>query len=115
LIFKAENVADLGWRHDAERVIAPAFINGSACDGERSGDSCVDGDAFLASAALECGGLFWREFNSFHMRQERALSSEGWQAGLVGGTLLRSEENFARGCQWQSPEGLSAESEEDVT
>jgi hypothetical protein len=28
----------------------------------------VDGDAFLASAVLECGGLFWREFSSFHMR-----------------------------------------------
>jgi hypothetical protein len=61
LIFKAENVAD------AERVIAPAFIDGSAWDGERSGDSGVDGDAFLASATLECGGLFCREFNSFHM------------------------------------------------
>jgi hypothetical protein len=42
----------------------------------------MDGDAFLASAALECGGLFGREFNSFHMRHERALSSEGWQARL---------------------------------
>jgi hypothetical protein len=69
LIFEAENVADLSGRHDAERVIAPAFIDGSACDGERSGDSGVDGDAFLASAALECGGLFRREFNFFHMGQ----------------------------------------------
>ena len=66
-------------------------------------------------AALESGGLFWREFNSFHMRQEGALSSEGWQAGLGGDTLLRSEENLARGPQWQSLEGMSGESEEDVT
>jgi hypothetical protein len=28
---------------------------------------------------------------------------------------LRSEENFARGCKWQSPKVISAESEEDVT
>jgi hypothetical protein len=49
------------------------------------------------------------------MRQEGALSSEGWQAGLGGGTLLRSEENLARGPQWQSLEGMSGESEEDVT
>jgi hypothetical protein len=56
----------------------------------------VDGDAFLASAALECGGLFWCEFNSFHMGHEMALSSEGWYAGLGGGALLRSEETFAR-------------------
>jgi hypothetical protein len=76
LISKAENVADLSGRHDPERVIAPAFIDGSACDGKRSGDSRVDGDAFLASATLECGGLFGREFSSFHMRQESALSSE---------------------------------------
>jgi hypothetical protein len=34
---------------------------------------------------------------------------------LGGGALLRSEENFARGRQWQSLEGTSAESEEDVT
>jgi hypothetical protein len=96
LIFKAENVADLSGRHDAKRIIAPAFIDGSACDGERSGDSGVDGDAFLASAVLECGGLFWREFSSFHMWHEMALSSEGWQAGLGGGALLRSKENFTR-------------------
>jgi hypothetical protein len=100
LIFKAEHVADLSGRHDAKRVIAPALIEGSACDGERGGDSCVNGDAFLTSAALECGGLFWREFNSFHTRQERTLSCEGWQAGLGGGTLLSSEENFTRGRQW---------------
>jgi hypothetical protein len=86
-------------RHDAERVSAPAFIDGFACDGERSGDSGVDGDAFFASAALERGCLFWREFNSFHMRHGMALSSEGWHAGLGGGTLLRSEENFAGRCQ----------------
>src|SRR5437763_15445908 len=48
LIFEAENVADLSGRHDAERVIAPAFIDGSACDGERSGDGGVNGDALLA-------------------------------------------------------------------
>ena len=77
MIFKAENVADLSGRHDAQWVIPPAFIDGSACDGERSGDRGVDGDAFLPSAVLECGGLFWREFNSFHARQEGALSSEG--------------------------------------
>ena len=115
LTFKAENIADVSGRHDAEQVIAPVFIDGSACDGDRSGDRGVNGDAFLASAVLECGGLFWRESNSVHMRQERALSSEGWQAGLGGGALLRSEENFARGHQWQSFEGMSAESEEDVT
>jgi hypothetical protein len=74
----------------------------------------VDGDAFLASAALECGGLFWRELDSFHKRQARALSSEGWQAGLGGGALLRSEESFARGRQWQSLEGMSAKREEHV-
>ena len=39
LILKAENFADLSGRHDAKRVIAPAFIDGSACDGERGGDS----------------------------------------------------------------------------
>jgi hypothetical protein len=44
----------------------------------------------------------------------RALSSEGWQAGFGGGTLLRSEENFARGRQWQSFEVMSAEGEEEV-
>jgi hypothetical protein len=115
LIFKAENIADLSGRHDAERVIAPAFIDGSACEGERSGDSGVDGDAFLASAALECGGLFWRELNSVNIRQEGALSSEGWQARLGRGALLRSEENFAGWRQWQNLEGMSAESEEDVT
>jgi hypothetical protein len=49
------------------------------------------------------------------MWQEGALSSQGWQAGLGGGALLRSEENLARGRQWQSLEGMSAESEEDVT
>jgi len=49
------------------------------------------------------------------MWHEMALSSEGWQAGLGGGTLLRSEENFAGGRQSQSLEGMSAESEEDVT
>jgi len=49
------------------------------------------------------------------MGQRRVLSSEGWQAGLGGGALLRSEESFARGRQWQSLEGMSAESEEDVT
>jgi hypothetical protein len=75
----------------------------------------VDGDAFLASAVLEGGGFFWRESTSFHIRQERALSSEGWQARLGGGALMRSEENFARGRQWQSLEGASAESVEDVT
>jgi hypothetical protein len=66
----------------------------------------VNRDAFLASAALECGGLFWREANSFHTRQGRALSSEGWQAGLGGGALFRSEESFARGRQWQSLKGM---------
>jgi hypothetical protein len=35
--------------------------------------------------------------------------------GLGGGTLLRSEENLARGRQWQSLEVISAESEQDVT
>jgi hypothetical protein len=49
------------------------------------------------------------------MRQARALSSERWQAGLGGGTLSRSEENFARGHQWESLEAMSAESEEHVT
>ena len=78
LIFKAEHVAYLSGRHDAERVSAPAFIDGSACDCKRSGDGGMDGDAFLASSAQECGGLFWRESNSFHIRQEGALSSEGW-------------------------------------
>jgi hypothetical protein len=34
---------------------------------------------------------------------------------LGGGALLPSEENFARRRQWQSLEGTSAESEEDVT
>ena len=116
MILKAENIAALRRRHDAERVSAPAFIDGSACDGERSGDSGVDGDVFLASAELERAGLFWSEFNSFHMRQEGALSSEGWETGLGGGgTLLGSEENFARGRQWESLERLSAESEEHVT
>jgi len=33
------------------------------------------------------------------MRYEMALSSEGWQARLGGGALLRSEENFAGRCQ----------------
>ncbi len=75
----------------------------------------MDGDVFLASAALECGGLFCREFNSFHPRQQRTPSSEGWQAGLGGGALLRSEESFARGRQWQNHEIMSTESEEDVT
>jgi hypothetical protein len=64
---------------------------------------------------LECGGLFWRESNSFHMRQEGALSGEGWQAGLGRGALLRSAENLTRGRQWQGLEGISAEGEEDVT
>src|SRR5258708_33115753 len=49
------------------------------------------------------------------MRQEGALSGEGWQAALGGGALLRSEENFARGGQGQGLEGMSAESEQDVT
>jgi len=49
------------------------------------------------------------------MGHRRALSSEGSRAGLVGGTLLRSEENFARWRQSQSLEGVSAEGEEDVT
>jgi hypothetical protein len=114
LIFKAENVADLSWRHDAERIIVPPFIDGSARNGECSGDRGMDGDVFLASASLEYSGLFWREFNSFHMRQDGALSSEGWHAGLGGGALLRSEESFARGRQWQSRERLSAEREEYV-
>ena len=35
--------------------------------------------------------------------------------GLGGDTLLPSEENLARGPQWQSLEGMSGESEEDVT
>jgi hypothetical protein len=86
LISKAENVANLGGRHDAERTISPAFIDGSACDCERSGNGGVDGDAFLASAAwsmVVCSGTSL-------MRQERALSSEGWQAGLGGSTLLRA-------------------------
>ena len=115
LIFKTENVADLSGRHDAERVTAPVFIDGFACDGERSRDSGVDGDPFLANAALKCGGLFWCEFNSFHMGHRRAQSSEGRHAGLGGGALLRSEESFARGRQGQSLEVMSAESEEDVT
>jgi hypothetical protein len=59
----------------------------------------VDGDAFLASAALERGCLFWCEFSSFHIGQEGALSSEGWQSGLGGGALSRSEENLAGWCQ----------------
>jgi hypothetical protein len=59
----------------------------------------VDGDAFHSSAALQYGGLFWREFNSFHMRHEMALRREGWQAGLGRGALLRSEENFAGRCK----------------
>jgi hypothetical protein len=112
LIFKAKYVADLGGR---QRVIEPVFTDSSTCYGERSGDSGMDGDAFFASAALECGGLFWSESNSFHIRQKRALSSEGWQAGLGGGALLRSEENFARGRQWQIRERMSAESKEYVT
>jgi hypothetical protein len=95
--------------------IAPVFIDGSACDGERGGDGSVDGYAFLASAALECGGLFWRELNSFHMRHWRALSRKRWQTWLGRGALLRSEENFAGGCKRQRLEGMSAESEEDVT
>jgi hypothetical protein len=78
------------------RFIAPAFIDGSACDGKRGGDSGVDGDAFLARAALECGGLFRRELNSFHMWHGMALSSEGWQAEFGRGALLRPEEDFAR-------------------
>jgi len=49
------------------------------------------------------------------MRQEGAPSSGGWEAGLGGGALLRSQENLARGRQWQSPEVMSAENEEDVT
>jgi hypothetical protein len=115
LIFKAENIADFSGRHDAERVISQVFIDGSARDSERGRDGGVDGDAFLASAALECCGLFWREFSSFHMRQEGALSCEGWQAGLGGDALLRSEENFAGGRQRQSRKLMSAESEEHVT
>ena len=43
------------------------------------------------------------------------MSSEGWQAGFGGGALLRSEENFARGRQWQSFEDMPAESEECIT
>ena len=50
LIFKSQDVADLSGRHDAERVIAPAFIDGSARDSERSGDSGMDGDAFLTKS-----------------------------------------------------------------
>jgi hypothetical protein len=68
-IFKPKNVSDLSGRHDAERIIAPALIDGSAGYGECSGDSCVDGNAFLASASLQCGGLFWREFHSFYIGQ----------------------------------------------
>jgi hypothetical protein len=75
----------------------------------------VDGDAFLASVALECGGFFWREFDSFHIRQASALRSEGWHTGFGGGALLRAEESFARGRQCQSFDGSSAESEKDVT
>ena len=115
MIFEAEHVADLSGRHDSYRVIAPAFIDGSARDSERGGYGGVDGDAFLANAVLECGGLFRREFNSFHARQEGALSSEGGQAMLGRGALSRSEENFARRRQWQSLEDTSAESQEDVT
>jgi hypothetical protein len=74
----------------------------------------VDSDAFLASATLECGSLFWREFDSLYTRQERALSSNGWQTGLAGSTLLRSEEHLAGWCQRKSLEDMSAESEEDV-
>jgi hypothetical protein len=65
-------------------------------------------------AELEGGGLFRRELNSFHTRQDGALSREGWQAWLGGGTLLRSEEILAGGRQWQGLERVSAESEEDV-
>jgi hypothetical protein len=95
LTFKAQDVADLSGRHDAERIIAPAIVDGSACNDERSGYSSVDSDAFLASAAPERVGLFRREFDSFHIRQEGALSNNRLQAGLGGGALLRSEENFA--------------------
>jgi hypothetical protein len=88
-----------------ERVIAPVFIDGSARDSERGGDGGVDGDAFLASAALECGGLFWREPNSFHLWQGRAPSSEGRQARLGGGTLLRSEGEFRERAPVAKPRG----------
>jgi hypothetical protein len=27
----------------------------------------VDGNAFLASASLECGGLLWRECHAFYI------------------------------------------------
>jgi hypothetical protein len=49
------------------------------------------------------------------MRDGMTMSSEGRQAGLTGGALLRSEENFAGGRQWQGLEDMSAESEKDVT
>jgi len=49
------------------------------------------------------------------MGQESALSSEGWQAGLSGRTLLCSEEHFAGRRQRQSLERKPTESEEHVT
>jgi hypothetical protein len=52
-IFKPKNVSDVSGRVDAEWIIAPAFIDGSSCDGDSGGDSCVDGNVFLASASLD--------------------------------------------------------------
>jgi hypothetical protein len=75
----------------------------------------VDGNAFLASASLECGGLLWREFDSFYVREKRAISGEGCHAGLGGSALSRSTENFARWRERQSLKDMSAEREEDIT
>lgn len=74
----------------------------------------MDGNALLAGSTLECNSVFWRESNPFHMRHEMALRGKGWQAGLGGDALLCSEESFARWCQRQSLERMSAEGEEDV-
>ena len=56
-----------------------------------------------------------REFDAFYIRHGRALSSEGWHPGFRGGALLRSEENFGRGRQWQSFERMPVESQQHVT
>jgi hypothetical protein len=48
------------------------------------------------------------------MRQEGALSSEGWHSRLSRGALLHAGEDLARGHQWQRLEAMSAESEERV-
>src|SRR5258705_3632700 len=74
LIFKAENVADLSGRHDAEWVIPPAFIDVSAGEGERSRDSGGGGEGLPPGSGAEMIGAFWGGRCFFPFRKAMAAS-----------------------------------------